>query len=93
MQNGGSDKRGLHNWKNLFKKPTLSDWMVTIMLLFVLIIVLFYKLDVDTCTGTIDMLLERMDECGCLLNSGLDRDGTIDKSVIHENTTIVSLDV
>ena len=42
-------KRGLHNWKKLFRKPRLDDWLT----LFIIIMVLFawqaYKHDIATC--------------------------------------------
>lgn len=44
---------GLHNWKNLFRKPTIDEWVI----LFILIMVGFgawaYKYDLQTCRDQI----------------------------------------
>ena len=91
------EKKGIHNWRNLFKKPTLNDWVVTIMLVFVLILVFFYKLDVDGCVGVIEKLTDRMESCGCPLEAPPSDYGTgrmgIDVSYSDENTTSLPMDV
>lgn len=42
-------KRGFHNWKNLFKKPTFQDWLILIMLIIGLFIGWAYNHDTKEC--------------------------------------------
>lgn len=43
------EKRGLHNWRNLFKKPTLQDWIIFILLVLVLFLAWAYQTDIQAC--------------------------------------------
>lgn len=43
------EKRGVHNWKNLFRKPTLSDWVILIMLILALFSAWAYNKDISIC--------------------------------------------
>ena len=43
------NKRGLHNWKNLFKKPTLQDWIILFMLVMMLFVAWSYSHDISAC--------------------------------------------
>ena len=49
VKNGYIGNRGVHNWKNLFKKPTLSDWIILFMLVMVLFIAFAYQRDIQAC--------------------------------------------
>jgi len=49
-------KVGLSNWKNLFRKPTLDDWMVLIILIFLMFSAYAYILDTKTCKETLNNL-------------------------------------
>jgi len=40
---------GVHNWKNLFKKPTFNDWMTLIMLILVVVSAYAYNHDMKIC--------------------------------------------
>lgn len=42
------EKRGLHNWKKLFKKPSGNDWIVLILLIFTLIMTYAYMSETKT---------------------------------------------
>lgn len=46
--------RGLHNWKNLFKKPRFSDWMILFMLIMVLFVAWSYSHDIKACRDYIN---------------------------------------
>lgn len=48
------EKRGMHNWKNLFKKPKLQDIIIFIMLVMVLFGAWAYQHDVEVCQNTIE---------------------------------------
>jgi len=50
------EKRGLHNWRNLFRKPTISEWTILFMLLLVGFMGWAYQEDVSTCTETLTNL-------------------------------------
>ncbi len=42
-------ERGLKNWKNLFRKPTLQEWTILIMLILGLFMGWAYQRDVKVC--------------------------------------------
>lgn len=48
------EKRGFHNWKNLFRKPTLQEWLVLIMLIGLVFIAWAYQRDIALCYEAID---------------------------------------
>jgi len=43
------EKRGLSNWKNLFRKPTLEEWTILFMLIMGLFVAWAYMKDIQTC--------------------------------------------
>lgn len=43
------EKRGLHNWKNLFRKPLLLEWIILIMLILTLFMAWAYGHDTQVC--------------------------------------------
>ena len=43
------EKKGLHNWKNLFKKPTLQDCIIFFMLVMMLFVAWSYSHDINAC--------------------------------------------
>jgi len=55
-------KKGLHNWKNLFKWPTFNDFLI----LFIIILMIFsswaYKRDIKTCRDYIAEQPQRIAE-------------------------------
>jgi len=40
---------GLHNWKNLFRKPTIDDWITLFIIMMVLFSLYAYKQDTALC--------------------------------------------
>ena len=46
--------RGLHNWKNLFNKPSLQDWIVLFMLIMMLFVAWSYQRDIQACRNYYD---------------------------------------
>jgi len=42
-------ERGFHNWRNLFKKPTMQDWVILIMLILMIFVAWAYQHDTATC--------------------------------------------
>jgi len=44
-----NSKRGLHNWRNLFRKPTLNEWIILFMLILSLFLAWAYKTDIQKC--------------------------------------------
>lgn len=50
------EKRGMHNWKNLFRKPTLQDWIIFFMLIMLFVMSWAYKRDVQLCQETLKNL-------------------------------------
>ena len=53
------EKRGVHNWKNLFRKPTLNEWIVLFCVLFALTLTFFYNVDIKNCYGLVEDIFER----------------------------------
>jgi len=47
--NPKTDKRGLHNWKNLFKKPTTEDIIILLLLLLTFFNSWSYNRDMNAC--------------------------------------------
>lgn len=43
------EKCGLHNWRNLFRKPNIYEWTVLILLILTYIAAYAYFLDIKTC--------------------------------------------
>ncbi len=54
-------KKGSHNWKNLFRKPTLQEWTVLFMLIMSLVLWWAYNQDMESCR-------EIVKECNNILN-------------------------
>ena len=54
--NGQPLERGLKNFKNLFRKPTLSEWINLIIIIIALIGAFFYYQDTKTCRETLNNL-------------------------------------
>lgn len=42
-------KRGIENWKNLFRKPTLSEWIILFMMIGILVIAYAYQTETSSC--------------------------------------------
>ncbi len=55
------EKKGKHNWKNLFRKPTLHEWIILIMLTMSLFLWWAYNQDMESCR-------EIIMECNAYLN-------------------------
>ena len=63
------ERRGLNNWKNLFKKPTMLEWVILFMLLMALFIAWAYNHDVQECRK----VLENKNGYACqICSSGVD---------------------
>lgn len=52
------EKRGFHNWKNLFKKPSFSEWIVLFMLIMGLFLAWAYKIDIKSCEDFVQNITE-----------------------------------
>ena len=50
------EKRGIGNWKNLFKKPTGRDILILVILVGILLSAVAYKSDIKTCQDTLQRL-------------------------------------
>ena len=50
------EKRGLGNWRNLFAKPTLSEWTILFMLLMMGFVAWAYLADTEECRETLTNL-------------------------------------
>jgi len=88
-----NQKRGLHNWKNLFRKPTIDDWITLFIIIMVLFSVYAYKADIKVCREYIkqqeidfkNMTFENTEE-GYNEKIGFDKE-TIDKFIPNKNKT------
>lgn len=38
---------GIHNWKNLFRKPTIEEWITFFIILFVILSYFTYRADIE----------------------------------------------
>lgn len=54
--NGQPLQRGVQNFKNLFRKPTFSDWVTLIILIIAIAGAYFYYEDTKTCRQTLENL-------------------------------------
>jgi len=100
MTNKPIEKRGMHNWRKLFRKPTSSDWIILLMLFFVMITIFLYKHDVEQCLIIVGELVERVEECeseepGIEQEFDWDADWVIvnDTNHSHANPNNLSMDV
>ena len=58
------ETKGLKNWKNLFRKPTLMEWTLLVMLILVLFGAWAYNEDTKKCRKTLENLpLEVCEAC------------------------------
>ena len=48
------EKKGIHNWKNLFRKPTLNEWVILILMITGLFMGWAYSRDTALCRETIE---------------------------------------
>lgn len=55
------EKRGLHNWKNLLRKPNLQEWIILTMLVLGLFLSWAYTRDVSQCQE----LIENIEATAC----------------------------
>ena len=49
-------KRGLHNWRNLLRTPTISEWTILFMLLMMGFVAWAYLADTEQCMETLNNL-------------------------------------
>jgi hypothetical protein len=56
MNGNVPQKRGLHNWRNLFKKPTFQDWIIMFMLIMVVLMGYAYKSETEQCRAVLQNL-------------------------------------
>ena len=50
------ERRGIHNWNHLFRRPTLLEWTILAMLVMSLFIAWAYQADTKMCRETIENL-------------------------------------
>jgi hypothetical protein len=62
------EKRGLKNWKNLFRKPNLLEWTILFMLIMGLFLAWAYKQDVGSCQAFIKEVNENPCKF-CIINT------------------------
>jgi len=43
------ERKGLHNWRNLFRKPNSYEWTILVMMLMVFFIAFSYQSEVRSC--------------------------------------------
>ena len=48
------EKKGLHNWKNLFRKPNLYEIIILVMLLSSFFLLWAYKNDIQSCWSYVE---------------------------------------
>ena len=52
------EKRGLKNWRNLLRKPTVYEWTILFMIIMAYFMSWAYQVDTATCRETLDNLEE-----------------------------------
>jgi len=53
------EKRGLQNWRNLFKKPDVDSWITLILIALVLYLAWAYYRDLSICRGLLQDCVPR----------------------------------
>ena len=48
--------RGLHNWKNLFKKPTFNDWFTLFIIIMIVFMAWAYQHDTQVCRDSVAII-------------------------------------
>ena len=48
------EKRGLHNWKNLFRRPSMNEWIILILLICCVAFAFTAQMNASICQGAID---------------------------------------
>ena len=52
--------RGLHNWKNLFKKPTFNDWFTLFIIIMIVFMAWAYQHDTQVCRDSVAIIQDNM---------------------------------
>ena len=73
-------KRGLHNWKHLFAKPTVQDIIIFVLLILTLVNALSYSRDINACR-------DFYEENSCLICSNSFENSTRSVQTIPINNT------
>ena len=67
------EKKGLHNWKNLFRKPTTYEWIILLMMITALFLFWAYRQDLTACQETYETYIK--ENCLIPINFTLDYGG------------------
>jgi len=80
--------KGIHNWKNLFKKPTYNDWVILFMLVMALFIAWSYQHDVSICREYIKQQQDNFGTSNIKSNNLMSDSGLIEvkKEIGYNNT-------
>lgn len=65
------EARGLNNFKNLFRKPTLYEWTILFMLILTLLGAYAYNRDISVCHKFIEESIEREARINDIVNEEL----------------------
>jgi len=68
-------KTGIHNWKNLFKKPTLEEGITFFIIIMLIVSAYTYKLDLNTIIDYYE------NESYCNLQRNINLQGNINQSL------------
>jgi len=62
------EKRGMHNVKNLFRKPNLNEWLVFFCIVMCLTLTVAYKMDMRACNEQVNDILDNPHKYSQIIN-------------------------
>jgi len=78
------EKKGLHNWKNLFKKPTFMEMVVLFLLIGYIVIAFIYVQETKMCKES----LNNIQENACIICSSLTYEEINEEDINFSNLNI-----
>jgi len=67
------ETRGLHNWKNLFRKPTNYEWLILVIIILIIFAGFAYNSDIKTCRETLENIPEEVCEACIFFQENLNK--------------------
>lgn len=83
-------KIGIDNWKNLFRAPTLEEWITLIIMLLLIVSAFAYTTETKACKETLNNLDEICLKRGNIINYTKNEDLSSNIFILNESTSGVN---